>query len=186
MAQSQGWDSNPRSAAYEAAEDDRLLYPARAGTAGLEPAPFRVTGGRAVRLRHAPVNQDLNRAAGGRGAARRDTNGSRVLVRPAGTGTRPPAARSCCCTHTPTVVNERPPSPAPQKHFAPPGVLRRRGDWTIPSDGCGRLRSHPLSVPAQPDVAIEPIECRLGRDDWADAHTRGRPGAMRQAIARSG
>src|SRR6266705_2292703 len=40
-----------------------------------------------------------------------------------------------------------------------------------------RLPTHPLSVPAQPDVAIEPIECRLGRDDWADAHTRGRPDA---------
>src|SRR5205807_7162223 len=118
-AQSQGWDSNPRSAAYEAAEDDRLLYPARAGTAGLEPAPFRVTGGRAVRLRHAPVNQDLNRAAGGRGAARRDTNGSRVLVRPAGTA---PGRRrhDLAAAHTPTVVNERPPPPPPPPPTPPP------------------------------------------------------------------
>jgi len=76
---------------------------------------------------------------------RRDTNGSRVLVRPAGTGTRPPTARSYCCPHAPTVINERPPFPPhPQKHFAPPGALRRQGDWTIPSDGAGdygRIRS---------------------------------------------
>ena len=118
---------------------------------------------------------------------RRDTNGSRVLVRPAGTGTRPPTARSYCCTHTPTVINERPPlPPSPPKTLRPAWRIAQAGRLDHPLGRGGRLRSHPLSVPAQPDVAIEPIECRLGRDEWADAHTRGPPGAMRQAIARSG
>src|SRR5256885_17179353 len=109
-------------------------------TVGLEPTPSlrsRCTKPVPSPLSHVGTITTSARAAGGRGAARRDTNGSRVLVRPAGTGTRPPAARSCCCTHTPTVVNERPPSPAPPQHFAPPGALRRRGGRAPPPAGGG-------------------------------------------------
>src|SRR2546421_7206872 len=113
-------------------------------TVGLEPTPSlrsRCTKPLPSPLSHVGTITTSARAAGGRGAARRDTNGSRVLVRPAGTGTRPPAARSCCCTHTPTVVNERP--PLPRKTLRPAWRIAQAGRLGHPSDGAGafgRLR----------------------------------------------
>ena len=87
----------------------------------LEPAPCRVTGGRAVRLRHAPGSISCSRCRRTRGRPtghQRESRPRQAL----GTGTRPPTARSCCCAHVATVVNERGP-----KTFAPPAVLRRAG-----------------------------------------------------------
>jgi len=50
---------------------------------------------------------------------RRDTNGSRVLVRPAGTGTRPPTARSYCCPHARRLSMSALPSPLTPKNTSP-------------------------------------------------------------------
>src|SRR6266699_1505119 len=100
----------PSTSWYGAAEDDRLLYPAPAGTAGLEPAPFRVTGGRAVRLRHAPVNHICSRRRRTRGRPSRHQRESRP--RQARRNEHPAAGGTILLLHTHTDgVNERPPPP---------------------------------------------------------------------------
>ncbi len=138
---SQGWDSNPRSAAYEAAEDDRTPLPcsvgrcvSHTGTAGFEPAPSRVTGERAHQLRHAPepcCRSQRQRTRGRPAEHRRESRPRQALRR----GHPAAGAATACHTHPDGCQRSRRlrslPLPISPKRIAPPGDLRCAGGAVV-------------------------------------------------------
>ena len=174
---------NPRSAAYEAAEDDRAPLPCLSGDGGTRTRTL--PRDRRTRYPVAPRPRERLLIAPPADAGPPEGLERESRPRQARGNGHPAADGTILRTRTPTVVKD----PASLERLRPAWrvALRRRGNWSIPSAVDGGLGSHPLTWLAQRDDAIESLKCRLGPDDWANAHTRGRPGAMeRQVIARSG